>query len=82
MSESIERLLILAREAGLKADEGQWSEAFVHWHGSPMPSSVRAAGNSNPMVEYHKVQGSPHLPSHEGFIDRVNRVAITFEVGS
>lgn len=82
MSAVIEVLCELAKVAGLQSDDGQWSEAFVHWHSSPMPQAVREAGNSNPMLDYFQVQRTPHLPGHEGYIDRVNRVAITFETSS
>ena len=81
MSEAIGRLVKLAVQSGLKSDNGQWSEAFVHWFPAPMPIAVRVAGRSDTGLEYFITDGIPHTPENEGFIDRSEKIAITFETG-
>lgn len=82
MSAAIARLLKLASQAGLKSDDGQWSEAFVHWFPAPMPMAVREAGRSDAELEYFITKATPHTIENEGFIDRRDKVAVTFEIGS
>ena len=81
-SAAINRLVALALQAGLHSDDGQWSEAFVHYFCRPMPDDIRTAGGTDATLAYFMTKRTPHNPEYEGFIDRNSKVAITFETGS
>ena len=78
MSQSIDKLVRLAKADGLILDEGDWSDVHVFWFEGLMPAEVRDAGHADPTVEYITTDDSPHNPPDEGFIDRANATAISF----
>jgi len=78
MSTAVLRLVKMAQEHHLVADDGEWSEATVSWFGAPMPLGIREAGTADPALEYFMSDGTPHNPPGEGFIDRPAKPAISF----
>jgi hypothetical protein len=77
----VAHLVALASQAGLQSDDSQWEKALVHWFREPMPDTVRQAGIDSKALEYFFSDATPHNPANEGFIDRIEMVAITFETG-
>jgi hypothetical protein len=70
----------MASDMGLRATEGQWSKALVHWFDAPMPDPIRVTAVAAPELKYFKTDPTPHNPATEGYIDPASQQAITFLV--